>query len=358
MKKLSAIPSVLLIFVLSFPAARAAAQVNQRGTVDRITVHGQSLVGNLLGDSPDRHVTIYLPPSYNMDADRRYPVVYMLHGFTDSDDKWFGGTKDAWMNMEQIADRAMTDGGAREMILVVPNAFNAFHGAFYSSSVTTGDWEDFIAHDLVDYIDQHYRTIARPASRGLAGHSMGGYGALRIGIRHSDIFSSVYALSPCCIMFDKDFHPGSDPRGAAALAGIHSKAEAEKSGFNGLIVLAMAAAWSPDPKNPPLYLDLPATETGAARPEVLAEWAANMPIVTLPQHIPELKRLHALAFDDGTHDQFKSIPASLMVLDRDLNNYGIAHTYEMYDGTHTSRIGDRMEHNVLPFFSKNLSFNP
>ncbi len=76
------------------------------------------------------------------------------------------------MNLKVVADEAMTRGASKEMILVVPNANNVFHGSFYSSSITTGDWEDFIAHDLVGYIDQHYRTIAKPESRGLAGHSM------------------------------------------------------------------------------------------------------------------------------------------------------------------------------------------
>ena len=179
-------------------AQAALPSANATGTVREITVHGASLEGNLLGDSPDRHVTVYLPPSYAMQPNRRYPVVYMLHGFTDTDFKWFGGAG-GWMNLKQVADDAMASGASKEMILVVPNAFNKMHGAFYSDSMTTGDWEDFIAHDLVAYIDQHYRTIARTESRGLAGHSMGGYGTMRIGMEHPDVFSSIYALSPCCL---------------------------------------------------------------------------------------------------------------------------------------------------------------
>ena len=186
-----------LAFIVTLGTHLAAGQAAS-GTIDSITVHGSSLVGNLIGDSPDRHVTVYLPPSYQSQPNRRYPVVYMLHGFTDSDAKWFGGPG-GWMNLKAVADESMSSGASKEMILVVPNANNAFHGSFYSSSVTTGDWEDCIAHDLVSYIDQHYRTIARPESRGLAGHSMGGYGTMRIGLAHSDVFSSIYALSPCCL---------------------------------------------------------------------------------------------------------------------------------------------------------------
>lgn len=83
------------------------------------------------------------------------------------------------MNVPDAADRAFAD-GAPEMIIVMPDAFTRWHGSMYSNSVNTGDWETFIARDLVWYIDTHYRTIPLRASRGL-GHSMGGYGTLRIG---------------------------------------------------------------------------------------------------------------------------------------------------------------------------------
>lgn len=323
-----------------------------QGAVQEVTVHGASLEGNLLGDSPDRHVMVYLPPSCDAQPNRRYPVVYMLHGFTDSDFKWFGGAG-GWMKLKQVADEAIAGGASKEMILVVPNAFNKMHGAFYSDSVTTGDWEDFIVHDLVAYVDQHYRTIARPESRGLAGHSMGGYGTMRIGMKHPEVFSSIYALSPCCLV-------GMDslamPKLKASSANIHDFADIGKTDFYTMILYAIAAAWSPDPKNPPFYLDLP-FGTPVPEKDVVAKWNANMPMVLLDQHVPDLKRLHAIAFDAGKQDDFKAIPASLIVLDRILTSYGIAHTYETYEGTHTSRIPQRIGGSVLPFFTKNLSFD-
>src|SRR5512134_2358005 len=102
-----------------------------QGTYQRIKVHGRSLEGNLSGDSPDRDVSVYLPRGYSSNR-LRYPVVYMLHGFTDSDDKWFGLQKH-FVNVPVAADRAAA-AGARQMILVMPNAFTAFQGSFYSSS--------------------------------------------------------------------------------------------------------------------------------------------------------------------------------------------------------------------------------
>ncbi len=160
-----------------------------RGAVERIKVHGKSLEGNLEGDSPDRDVSVYLPASYANEKTRRYPVIYMLHGFTDSDDKWFGFTGH-WINLPMVLDKTFGEPGTREMIVVMPNAFTRYQGSMYSNSATTGNWEDFIVRELVPYIDAHYRTFPQAASRGLAGHSMGGYGALRIGMRHPDVFSS------------------------------------------------------------------------------------------------------------------------------------------------------------------------
>ena len=89
--------------------------------------------------------------------------------------------------------------GAKEMIVVLPDSKTLHNGSMYSSSVTTGDFERFVSHDLVAYIDAHYRTIPERSSRGLVGHSMGGYGATRIGMKHSDVFGSLYIMSPCCL---------------------------------------------------------------------------------------------------------------------------------------------------------------
>src|SRR5574339_811765 len=86
-----------------------------------------------------------------------------------------------------------------EMIVVVPDSKTLHNGSMYSSSATVGDFENYIARDVVAYIDQHYRTIPDRMSRGLVGHSMGGYGATRIGMKHSDVFGSLYIMSPCCL---------------------------------------------------------------------------------------------------------------------------------------------------------------
>jgi S-formylglutathione hydrolase len=317
------------------------------GTVQRITVHGKSLEGNLEGDSPDRDVCVYLPFSYSTASSRRYPVIYLLHGFTDSTDNWFG-FKSHFISVPAAADKALASGGSREMIIVMPNAFTRYQGSMYSNSATTGDWETFVAKELVAYIDAHYRTIARRESRGLAGHSMGGYGTLRIGMKNPEVFSNVYILSPCCMAPPTQVSP-SWPKAEK----IQSPDEVEHADFGTKAALASAAAWSPNPDLPPLFLDLP-SRNGEFRPGIAAKWAANAPLAMVDQYIDRLKQLHAIAVDAGAQDA--AIAETVKTLDRILTSYKIDHTFEIYEGTHTSKIAERVETRVLPFFSRNLNF--
>src|SRR3569833_289889 len=162
-------------------------------TVENIKVHGVSLEGNLEGDAVDRDVIVFLPPDYAKNKNRRYPVVYALHGYSIGAEQW---THE--IHVPQTIEGAFAQ-GAQDMIVVLPDSKTVHNGSMYSSSVTTGDFENFIARDLVAYIDAHYRTIPHRSARGLVGHSMGGYGASRIGMKHSDVFGSLYIMSPCCL---------------------------------------------------------------------------------------------------------------------------------------------------------------
>ena len=349
-----AIGILFLLCVILVPGRASAQEVDQpvtrlEGALERITVHGPSLQGNLVGDSPDRAVSVYLPPSYDASPERHYPAVYVLHGFTDSDRTWFGW-QEHFVNVPAAMERALDAGTAKEMILVMPNAFTAYQGSMYSSSVTTGDWETYVAETLVEHIDAHYRTVPNRASRGLAGHSMGGYGTLRIGMKRPEVFSSLYAMSPCCLQ--ADLNP--DSAAVAQAAAIDSLDEVQDAGFFTKAMLASAAAWSPDPQDPPLYLDLP-TGSRDERSVVLAEWAANAPLAMIHQYVPELRRLTAVGLDAGAQDQ--PIAQHTRQFSEILSRYDIEHTAEIYDpGTHISRVGERVETAVLPFFSEWLSF--
>ena len=322
----------------------AATSGDRKGTVEMIQVHGKSLEGNLEGDSPDRDVFVYLPPSYATEKNRHYPVVYFLHGY--------GAKAEMYWNLmaePATADKLMNDGTIHEFILVNPDAHTLYDGSMYSNSPTTGDWETYITHDLVHYIDTHYRTIANRDSRGLAGHSMGGYGTMRLAMKYPEVYSSIYAMSSCCLMND----PGARrPPARQPAAANKSKAATPRPNVFANVLSAEAAAWSPDPKNPPKFFDLP-TEDGKVRPEIAAKWIANSPLAMVDQYVANLKDYHAFKMDVGLQD---TLAKSNMEMDASLTELGIPHTFETYEGTHMNRVKERFESKVLPFFSENLSF--
>jgi len=335
----------LSLVALVCAVAWAQPGAEKAGTADRIKVHGASLEGNLEGDPAEREVFVYLPPSYASQPNRRYPVVYFLHGY--------GATAEAYWKLMVVPDAAskvMNAGTVHEMILVHPDAHTLYDGSMYSNSPTTGHWETYVTHDLVAYIDSHYRTIANRESRGLAGHSMGGYGTLRLAMKYPEVYSSFYAMSSCCLMNNPGVAP---PRSAPAPNSNTQSAEGQAPRRNPFanVSSARAAAWSPDPKNPPKFFDLP-VEGETVHPEIAAKWIANSPLAFVDQYVPNLKKYRSIKMDVGDQD---NLAATNKQMDESLTRLGIVHTFEVYEGNHGNRVKERFETKVLPFFSENLN---
>jgi S-formylglutathione hydrolase FrmB len=171
-------------------------------TIGDFTLNSQALAGNLLGDATERPVSVILPPGY-ADSQKRYPVVYYLHGGdVDAEtqalyllqsmfrEMWLG-TENATGDFIAGVQQAMQRGEIQEMILVFPNAGNNLTGSWYLSSPTNGDYETYLTQELVDYVDSHYRTLAQRASRGIAGCSMGADGAAHLGLKYPDVYAVV-----------------------------------------------------------------------------------------------------------------------------------------------------------------------
>ena len=167
-------------------------------------------------------------------------------------------------------------------------------------------------------------------------------------MKHSDVFGSLYIMSPCCLSARTGGPP--NPEIDKALDAVKTPQDSANLPFFARAQLASAAAWSPDPKNPPLYLDLPMKD-GTARPEVLAKWAANAPLAFIDQYIGNLRQYLAIALDVGDQDRLRTDTGKLHDV---LDLYGISNSFEVYSGTHTSAVADRFQNHVLPFFSKNL----
>lgn len=343
--------SILSIAAL-IPASAPLAQSG--GVIHTIEVSAPSLRGNLLGDSARRLVSVYLPPEHTTEPGRRFPVIYLLHGFA-ADHKAFiaGAYQD--LNVRVSMDSLIAAGKVQPMIVVTPNARNRFDGSFYANSPTTGDWEDFVKKDLVRDIDRRYRTIARVSSRGLAGHSMGGYGTLTIGMRNPEVFSAIYALSACCLGQSRS--DMSDPRRAdiwKKVLGVTDTSQIKAAGFQANLFMALAAVYSPAPDRPPLFVAYPFTSRNDSLvpdPAVSAKWIP--PIMQIEQYARNLARL-TIGFDAGRSDGLTDIPVNARVLDQKLSALGIPHVFEIYEGTHGSHIRERLEKVVFPFFSNAL----
>jgi S-formylglutathione hydrolase FrmB len=306
--------------------------------VDSVMVHSKALEGNLEGDSADRNAMVVLPASYAKNPKRRYPVVYYLHGFAIDGRNFYN-----FMHVPEAV--AHNEAAGREFIVVVPDTLTKLGGSMYSSSVTTGDFQRFVAKDLVAYIDSHYRTIAKREGRGLAGHSMGGYGTWVIGMRYPEMFNAIYAQSACC----------GSPRvetveSAQKLSSVPID-QGVKADFGTRAALSSMVAWSPNPKNPPYYAD-PPFKDGKVDPLVMALWANNSPLAMIPSHVWELKSYKAIGSDVGTKDGLiKDDTAIHEMLDRQ----GIANQWATYEGTHVDHIAQRFDQVVLPFFAQHLT---
>ena len=292
---------------------------------------------------------VFLPPGYIQNPARRYPVVYALHGYSIGAEQW-----SQEIHVPQTIEGAFAK-GAHEVIVVLPDSKTVHNGSMYSSSVTTGDFENYVARDVVAYIDAHYRTIATRESRGLVGHSMGGYGATRIGMKHADVFGSLYIMSPCCLSprggGGRGAPAGANAANDEALAAVKTPADSAKLPFGLRAQLASAAAWSPNPKNPPLVPGSAAGRPAAGRSRrggrPTRRWRFS---ISTSQ---DLKRYRAIAIDVGDQDGLRVDSGKLHDA---LDQYGIANTFEIYPGTHTSDVAVRFQEHVMPFFSRALSF--
>ena len=307
-------------------------------TVEAVKVHGGSLVGNLEGNAVEREAMVVLPPSYGREPNRRYPVVYYLHGFAIDGENFYN-----YMRVPEAVAKNAAAGN--EFIVVVPSTLTKMGGSMYGSSVTTGDFRKFIAEDLVAHIDGNYRTIANRGGRGLAGHSMGGYGTWVIGMTYPQVFDSIWAQSACCVSPRTETVETAQRMAAVPYEGV------DQSGFGMRAGLASAVAWSPNPQNPPFYVDWPIKD-GAIDPLVMAKWAANSPLAMVASHVGALKSFDAIGADVGDKD---GLVRDDTLIHEELDRFGIAHDWAIYEGTHTDKIGQRFADVVLPFFAEHLA---
>ena len=338
------------VFLLIF---LAAPSFFSQGKIVSEKIHSPALEKTATGESPDRDVAVYLPPGYDASPAKRYPVIYLLHGIGDTHETWTDDAED-WSNIKSVMDKSIGEGRLRAMIIVMPDERTKWFGSFYVNSAATGNWEDFTVKDLVNFVDRKYRTITKPASRGIAGHSMGGYGAITLGMKHPEVYSVVYGMNPGLIGWGGDLTIESPAFKSVLEAKTFD--EILQGGALTAGTLTVAQAFSPNPNKPPFYADFPFKMVdGKLQPDEPAytKWQDNFPVNMVGKYKLNLLKLKGLKFDSGYDDEYRFIPINSRALSLALTSNGIAHVFEEYNGDHRNRMwgrGGRLSTEVLPFF--------
>ncbi|HET7224312.1 MAG TPA: alpha/beta hydrolase-fold protein, partial [Candidatus Eisenbacteria bacterium] len=321
-------------------APSAAPTEPRRGHILFERFESRVLAGNPAGDPATRTIPLYLPPSYATEPNRRYPVIYVLSGFTGRGRMLLNDN--AWSPALDERMNALIAHGCDETILVMPDCFTKFGGSQYLNSSATGPYEDHLISELVPWVDRHYRTFPQRGQRGIVGKSSGGYGALALGMRHADVFGAVGSHSGD-MLFDYCYR-GDVPefcttvRNAGGLEAwwraFQAARQKRQADMDALNILGMAAAYSPNPATQPFGIDLPIDlDTGAWRDDVWQRWLAHDPLRMLDAHADALRSLQLLYLDAGTRDEWH-LHLGLMQFTRALDRLGIAHHAEYFDDGH------------------------
>jgi enterochelin esterase family protein len=331
------------------PEARVHAPLDFEGRVELLTVESRALLGNALGDPHVRELAVYLPPQ---SRERRLPAIFALAGF--------GGRGQSWLETHPWRrgpvwryDRAVATGEAPPAILVLPDCFTRLGGSQYLNSPAVGRYEDHVVLELVPLVDERYPVLA--GARAVMGKSSGGFGALRLAMRHPDLFAACASISGDC-----DFELAYGGEILACLRGLvaHEMSPArflerflERPELDGdahavLNVIAMSACYSPAPGSP-LGFDLPMDlETGERRPEVWRRWLEHDPLVAVERHADALRGLRLLHLECGLADEFH-LQWGLRRLVRRLRELGVPCEHEEHPGGHRG-----IDHRYVLVFAK------
>jgi enterochelin esterase family protein len=329
------------------------------GHVEIHAVESRLLVGNPWGDPHVRREAVYLPPGYERETSRRYPVLYALAGFTGGAQSFLNWD---WHQPSLPArlDRLIESGAMPPAVVVMVDGITSVGGNQYVDSTAVGPWASHIVKELVPWAERTFRLLPGRAHRGVFGKSSGGYGALMMGLEHADTFAAVASHSGDA--YFEYCYGVHFPAAIDALAKIGGRKrfyellptlpKLPPSWADPLILLAQAAFYSPNPKAP-LGFDLPWDETtGERREDVLLRWRARDPVHLVERRAAALESLSLLWFDCGSRDEW-NLHHSARILAQRLKQAGVPFEHQEFDDDH-KQVGYRYEVS-LPLLAKACS---
>jgi esterase/lipase superfamily enzyme len=342
--------SLALLNVVATSVASIKSQVISR------ELRSENIAHNKIGIDPVRKMLVYLPPGYDLSSSERYPVIYFLPNPFEESYRYDFDHRDA----QSLFDCAIADGVIRKFILVAVDMNTPFGSSWYANSSVTGNWEDFVIQELVPYIDANFKTLSNRDSRGIAGIFIGGYGAIRLGMRHPDVFGSVYAMHPVGTATGVNVSmtiPKWD-----ILANAKSMDDVQKDGGT-RIFTTMFQAHLPNPTKPPLFIDLLARKENGRLiidSKLMDRFRNNFYLETMiPQYADNLKSLRAFKFDWTRNDANYDHVYANQAFTRKLNEFGVVHGAEEYTGPFDESnwgADGRIYTEVLPFFRTHMVF--
>ncbi|MEZ5346178.1 MAG: alpha/beta hydrolase-fold protein [Pyrinomonadaceae bacterium] len=309
-----------------------------KGTIEVLQHESNALINNPLGDPHVRDLYVYLPPDYDQN-DKNYPVVFCLAGFTGRGKMMLNDSAFS-PNLAERMDKLIAEERVKPMVVVMPDCFTKYGGSQFINSGATGNYEDHLIQELVPFVDGNFRTINDRNSRAVMGKSSGGYGAMIMAMRHSDVFGLAASISGDCyfeLCYKSDF--------AKAFRGIagnpkkliekfwDEEAPKSKHSFDGLNIIGMSSCYSPNPDTE-WGFDIPFDlETGEIRDDVWERWLEHDPVELVKDYAEELKSLRLFFIDAGTRDEFALDLGARILVER-LKEHGIDHIHEEFDDGH------------------------
>lgn len=368
-----------LLFLTGSPVILSGPQT---GTVILETIPAPSLANSVLGEPDQQPVAVYLPPSYYKETEKRYPVIYFLPGYEDTLAAYLKGYIGGYY-FKKSMNSNITQGRMKEVIMVMVNGFNILEGSFFQNSPVTGNWEDFVIRDVVNYIDANYRTLPNADSRALVGLSMGGYGALHLSMRHPSVFSVGVGECPGLanesgmmktslfndtvlihnIITIRDYL-NALPEEEARQKYLDTVANFRAHGnWLPLFTFAYGSAFAPDTSARAPYFDYPFTtdENGWLVKDTAIFKTYELGFGDLKHKIEiykdSLLKLKGYGIDYGTNDFFQWIPEGCIYYDSLLTANEIPHRLWVNSGGHGNLHKSRTENFELPYCDSILAFD-
>jgi Putative esterase len=319
------------------------------GTIILEKFDSKILKGNPPGDPSEREFPVYLPASYGNSPNRKYPVTYMLSGFTG---KGIMNLNVSFLseNIKQRLDRLIVSRKMKEMIVVMPDCITKYGGSQFINSEATGNYEDYLIKELIPYIDKKYNTINKSAARAVCGKSSGGYGAVILAMKNPEVFGLMcstagdmcfeYCYLPNFPEFITDIEQYGKGNKAVAYYvknEFNFKQPKPKSFHNIINIIGMASCYSPNPKGMKTKgynFDLPFNvETGELDVKVFNKWLKHDPVRMIDRYISNLKKLKLIYLDAGIKDEFNLHVGARVFCDK-LKKNRIKYIHEEFNDGH------------------------